>query len=188
MSLKTIKRRRLERKTDYNLRLGLLKSKFPRIVVRRTNKYFIVQIVESYQAQDKVVFGTTSQELLEHGWDKKFTGSLKSIPAGYLTGYLTAKKVKSGEFVIDLGMARSHKAGKLFAVIAGLIDGGLNIHANKEVFPSEERLMGKDLKPEVKTMILKVKENLGGSSINAVKVKKTPATDSQKTKPKKEQK
>ncbi len=171
MSLKTIKRRRLERKTDYSLRLGLLKSKFPRIVVRRTNKYFIVQVVESANAQDKVVFGATSKDLLDNGWDKKFEGSLKSIPAGYLTGYLVAKKIKNGEFIIDLGMARSHKAGKLFAVLAGLTDGGLNVHANEEVFPAKERLMGEHLKPEVKTMILKVKENLG-AAIDSVKVKK----------------
>lgn len=166
MSLKTVKRRRLECKTDYNLRLGLLKSKFPRIVVRRTNKYFIVQIVESVEAQDKVIFGLTSKELLENGWDKKFEGSLKSISAGYLTGYLVAKKIKNGEFIIDLGMAKNHNGGKLFAVIAGLIDGGLNVHANKEVFPPKERLMGEHLKPEVKAMILKVKENLGGVSAN----------------------
>jgi len=68
-------------------------------------------------------------------------------------------------------MARSHKAGKLFAVLAGLTDGGLNVHANEEVFPAKERLMGEHLKPEVKTMILKVKENLG-AAIDSVKVKK----------------
>lgn len=175
MSLKTLKRRRLECKTDYNLRLGLLKSNFPRIVIRRTNKYFIVQIIESFDSQDKVVFGVTSKDLLENGWDKKFEGSLKSISAGYLTGILVAKKVKSGEFIIDLGMAKNHKGGKLFAVIAGLVDGGLNVHANKEVFPAKERLMGEHLKPEIKNMILKVKENLENSSAD-LKIKKETKT------------
>jgi large subunit ribosomal protein L18 len=183
MSLKTVKRRRLECKTDYVLRLGLLKAKFPRIVVRRTNKYFIAQIVESSAAQDKVILGVTSQELLEHGWDKKATGSLKSIPAGYLTGYLLAKKAKSGEYVIDLGMARTHKGGRLFSVIAGLKDGGLNVHANEEVFPTEERLMGEGLKPEVKTMIVKVKENLGSTS--TVKAEKKEPKTTKKTETKK---
>jgi len=180
MSLRTVKRRRLECKTDYVLRLGLLKSKFPRVVIRRTNKYFIAQIVESVEAQDKVILGVTSKDLLDHGWDKKAVGSLKSIPAGYLTGYLLAKKAKSGEYIIDLGMAKNQRAGKLFAVIAGLTDGGLNIHANKEVFPSEERLLGEHLKPEFKDMISRVKENLGVSSDTK------PAK--KETKPKKEKK
>ena len=45
MAIKTIKRRRRENKTDYNLRIGLLKSKNGRIVVRRTNKYVYLQLV-----------------------------------------------------------------------------------------------------------------------------------------------
>jgi len=108
--------------------------------------------------------GVTSKDLLDYGWDKKAVGSLKSLPAGYLTGYLLAKKAKSGEYILDLGMARNHEGGRLFSVIAGLKDGGLNVHANEEVFPSEERLMGEGLKPEMKAMIMKVKEKLGGAS------------------------
>lgn len=173
MSLKTIKRRRQECKTDYVLRLGLLKAKFPRIVVRRTNKYFIAQIVESAAAQDKVLLGVTSKDLLEYGWDKKAVGSLKSLPAGYLTGYLLAKKAKSGEYILDLGMARNHKGGRLFSVIAGLKDGGLNVHANEEVFPTEERLMGEGLKPEMKAMLMKVKEKLDGAPTEKKTVKET---------------
>jgi len=180
MSLKTIKRRRLECKTDYVLRLNILKSKLQRIVIRRTNKYFIAQIVDSVAAQDKVVLGVTSKDLVDHGWDSKAVGSLKSIPAGYLTGYLLAKKAKSGEYIIDLGMAKNHKGGRLYSVIAGLVAGGLKIHASEEVFPSEERLMGEGLKPEVKTMISKVKENLGGAL--------TVKTEKKAAKPKKENK
>jgi large subunit ribosomal protein L18 len=162
MSLKTIKRRRLECKTDYAMRLNILKSQFPRIVIRRTNKYFIAQIAKSVAAQDKIILGVTSKDLIDYGWDSKAIGSLKSIPAGYLTGYLLAKKAKDGEYIIDLGMAINHKKGRLFAVIAGLKAGGLNVHANEEVFPSEEKLLGEGLKPELKTMISKVKEKING--------------------------
>jgi large subunit ribosomal protein L18 len=164
MSLKTIKRRRLECKTDYAMRLNILKSSLPRVVIRKTNKYFIAQIVESKAAQDKVVLGVTSKDLLDYGWDAKATGSLKSIPAGYLTGYLLAKKAKEGEYIVDLGMAKNHKGGRLFSVIAGLKEGGLNVHASEEVFPTEEKLLGDGLKPEMKNMISKVKTNLGGAS------------------------
>jgi len=158
--LRTMKRRRKENKTDYKLRAGLLKSGISRIVVRRTNKYFIVQVVESNEAQDKVIATVTSKELLDNGWDVKMGGSLKSIPAGYLTGILFAKKLGKGKYIVDLGMARTKKGSRVFAVVKGLIDGGLDIPANDAVFPSEERLNGEHLKDDVKAMIAKVKGGL----------------------------
>jgi len=138
----------------------LLTSGLPRIVARRTNKYFILQAVESHEAQDKVLATITSKELLKNGWDSKMGGSLKSIPSGYLTGLLMAKKLGKGKYIMDLGMARTLKGSRIFSVIKGLIDGGLDIPANETVFPSEERLNGEHLKDEVKNMIIKVKGNL----------------------------
>lgn len=178
MSLRTIKRRRRECKTDYGLRLGLLKSSLPRITIRRTNKYFIVQVIESSEAQDKVTFGLTSKELLDYGWDEKSSGSLKSISAGYLTGILAAKKIGSGQFIIDLGMAISHKGGRVFSVIAGLIDGGLKISANTKVLPSKERLMGEHLDEKVKDMVAKVKAKVESASADKTEKK----TESKPTK------
>lgn len=157
---RTVRKRRRENKTDYKLRTNLLKSGVPRVVIRKTNKYFIAQIVESNEAQDKVIMGVTSKDLIEKGWNEKFGGSLKSIPAGYLTGLLLAKKVKKGSFIVDLGMARTIGGSRIFAVVKGLIDGGLNINADKKAFPSEERLKGEHLKPEVKKMIGDVKTKI----------------------------
>jgi large subunit ribosomal protein L18 len=59
------KRRRRECKTDYKNRLNLLKSESTRIVIRRTNKYFIAQAVDSYEAQDKVVCSVSSKDLIK---------------------------------------------------------------------------------------------------------------------------
>lgn len=153
-----MKRRRRENKTDYKARRLMLTSEIPRIVVRRTNKYFILQAVESHEAQDKVLATMTSKELLKNGWDVKAGGSLKSIPAGYLVGLLFAKKLKSGKYIMDLGMARTLKGSRVFAVVKGLIDGGLNISADAKVFPSEERLNGEHTK--IAGMIAKVKGGL----------------------------
>ncbi len=156
MGLRTLKRRRRENKTDYKARRLLLSSGIPRIVVRRTNKYFILQAVESHEAQDKVIATITSKELLKNGCDAKMGGSLKSIPAGYLTGILMAKKLGKGKYIVDLGMARTLKGSRVFAVVKGLIDGGLDIPANEKVFPSEDRLNGSHLNKNVKEMIIKV--------------------------------
>jgi len=160
MGLRTLKRRRRENKTDYKARRILLISGIPRIVVRRTNKYFIIQAVESNEAQDKVIATVTSKELLKNGWDTKMQGSLKSIPAGYLTGILMAKKIDKGKYIMDLGMGRTIKGSRLFAVVKGLIDGGLDIPANKTVFPSEERLNGEHINNNLKDMITKIKGGL----------------------------
>ena len=61
--MKLPRRRRLESKTDYKSRLALLKSEKPRLVVRKTNRYIIVQIVSSEIAQDKILVGKTSKKL-----------------------------------------------------------------------------------------------------------------------------
>jgi len=70
-------KRRRTKKTDYKARLALLKSGFPRLVVRKTNRYVIAQIVRSKEAQDAIVCSANSKELLKYGWPF----SLKSIPA-----------------------------------------------------------------------------------------------------------
>ena len=114
---KTPRKRRRQGKTDYANRVGLLKSEKPRLVFRKTNKYFLVQYVLSEEAKDKIVFGTTSKELLKHGWPKDFAGSLKSIPAAYLTGYLFGKKIQAAKAetpIMDLGMIRTLHKTKVF--------------------------------------------------------------------------
>ena len=160
VGLRTMKRRGREGRTDYKLRLGLLKSGLPRIVVRRTNRYFVVQAVESVEAQDRVVATVSSKELLKSGWNKKKGGSLKSVPAGYLTGLLMAKKLEKskGKYIMDLGMARTIGGSRVFAVVKGLVDGGLNIAVDEKVFPSEERLVGEHI--GLKDMVVKIKEGL----------------------------
>ena len=162
-----MKRRRREGRTDYKLRTGLMKSGLPRLVVRRTNKYFIIQAVESSEAQDKVVATVSSKNLLKNGWDEKKGGSLKSIPAGYLTGLLFAKQLKgqvAGKFIIDLGMARTISGSRVFSVVAGLVEGGLDVSADEKVFPSVERLNGEHLAEGMKDMIAKVKTGIAGGS------------------------
>jgi len=139
---KTIRRRRKSAKTDYKARLALLKSEKPRLVIRKTNRYIIAQLVESEIAQDKTIVKATSKELLVKGWPKEKQGSLKSIPAAYLTGYLLVKKLKKQpkEVILDIGMHRNVHGARIFAALKGSVDAGLNIPHNPESFPPEEKL------------------------------------------------
>ncbi len=137
--MKTIKRRRKESKTDYKSRFYLLRSEKPRFVVRKTNRYIIVQVVQSDIAQDKVIAQFNSKDLLSLGWPKERLGSLKSIHAAYLSGFFIAKNLKSKELILDLGLNRNVKGSRLFAALKGAIDAGLKIPHNKDILPTEER-------------------------------------------------
>lgn len=155
------KRRRLENKTDYRLRIELLKSGKPRIVFRKTNKYVIGQCLESENAQDKIITGLTSKELLKYGWPKENLGSLKSLPACYLTGFLLGKRIlkkTAQECILDMGMLRNVKKSRIYAFLKGIVDSGVKINASKEIFPDEKRLKGEHTK--VKHIFEKVKESI----------------------------
>jgi len=140
---RSIRQRRLKAKTDYKARLALLKSGKSRIVVRKTNRYIIVQIVESNNAQDKVLFGVTSKILLAKGWPKEKSGSLKSLAASYLTGLLVGKeaKEKTKEAILDFGMHRNIQKSRLYAVLKGIVDSGLKIPHNPDFLISMEEIM-----------------------------------------------
>ncbi len=135
---RTIRRRRKHFLTDYKARLGLLKSGKLRLVVRKTNRYIIAQIVESEVAQDKIVAGVTSKDLLAFGWPKEFEGSLKSRMAAYLTGMLLAKKAKVNSAILDIGLQRNVHKGRIYAVMKGTIDAGIKIPCDEESLPKEE--------------------------------------------------
>ena len=142
--MKTVKKRRKQGKTDYANRLKLLKSGRPRVVFRKTNKYIIAQYVVSKEAQDKIVLGVNSKELMRNGW-KEESGSLKSIPASYLTGYLIGKQIIKKKLetpIADFGMIRVLHKTKNYAFLKGLIDAGVKIRCEKG-FPDEKKINGK---------------------------------------------
>lgn len=157
------KRRRIENKTDYGKRIKLLKGETPRVVFRRTNRYIIAQYVESTEAQDKIVIGVISRDLKEFGWPKEFEGSLKSIPASYLTGFLLGKEIIKKKLetpIVDFGMIRLTGKNKGFAFIKGLIDAGIKVNCAKENFPEEERLSGKNLKKDFSKTFKEIKSKI----------------------------
>ena len=162
--MKTLKKRRNENKTSYKKRLGLLKSGTPRIVIRKTNRYVIVQYIKSHEAQDKVIVHTTSKELLKHGWPESLEGSLKSIPCAYLTGFIAGKKIlekeKNPEIILDAGLHRNIHGNRIYAVLKGLIDAGLKIKADKKSFPKEERISGKHLNQNVQKAFEQLKNKI----------------------------
>lgn len=157
-------RRRRQGITDYLKRKNLLKSEKPRIVFRKTNRYIIAQYVTSREAKDKVELSANSKELMKYGWPKENAGSLKSITASYLTGFMIGNKIiksKREAPVLDMGMITPVHKTKPFAFLKGLTDAGAGMKSkNEEIFPEEERIKGKSLKRDMSEMIEKIKSNI----------------------------
>ncbi len=137
-------RRKREGKTDYKLRLTTVKSGKPRMVIRRTGRNIVVQMIEYHADGDKVLATATTVELKKYGW-KTHT---KNMPAAYLVGLLCgtkAKKAKITAAIADIGLAKSSKGGLLYATVKGAVDSGLNIPHDKKILPTEDRISGKHI-------------------------------------------
>jgi len=130
--------------TNYYKRIKLVKSNLPRLVVRKTNRYIITQIILSKAGGDHTYLTVTSKELSKYGWKDSF----KNTPAAYLTGLLIgikSKKIGINKAILDIGLHKPTKGSKVFAVAKGAIDAGLEIPISEEVIPSEERIKGKHI-------------------------------------------
>ena len=163
--MKTLKKRRRKNMTDYKKRIGLLKGNRPRIVFRKTNRYLIAQYTTSIETKDRVEIGVNSIALMNYGWPKEFKNSLKSMPAAYLLGFIMGKKIineKKQVPIADFGMTRVLHKSKVFAFIKGLIDSGVGIGTGekKDAFPSEERIMGKNLKKDFSERFKEIKSKI----------------------------
>jgi len=136
-------RRRREGLTDYRQRLKLVKSGLPRLVVRKTNRYIIVQVIKSKLGGDETILTVTSKKLREYGWK----ASLKNTPAAYLTGFLAGLMVrgKVEKAILDIGIQRPSKGARVFAAALGFRDAGIQIPLGEEKLPSEDRIKGKHI-------------------------------------------
>ncbi len=141
--MKTVEyRRKREGKTDYRNRVRLLQNNKPRVIIRVSLKNIMVQIAEYKEEGDNILASADSKEI-----EKKFgwKAGRSNIPAAYLTGYLLGKKaVKAGvkEAILDIGLEKSVKKGKIYSALKGILDGGLKVPCSEKVFPSEDSIKG----------------------------------------------
>ena len=137
--------RKTKGKTDYRLRLNLLKSGKPRLVVRRFNKALTIQVI-TYEADgDRILLGVHSCVLSKQfAW--KYSG--KNLPAAYLLGLYAGKKALAAgvtDAILDHGLFRVRIGTKFFAVLKGILDAGVKVPHNPIMLPSKERLLGKHI-------------------------------------------
>ena len=145
-------RRRREGKTDYKLRLGLVRSGKPRAVVRTSNKYVYVQIVDAQPSGDVVRASASSKELAKLGWK----GGTGNLPSAYLTGALAGQRALTKgvkEAILDIGLRPSTKGSRLYAALKGLTDAGLEVPHSEEILPSTDRLGGAHIAEYAKSLL-----------------------------------
>ena len=134
-------RRRREGKTDYYQRTRLVVADVPRMVVRKTNRHIIVQLVTAEMDGDRTLVAAKSAELEKYG----YKGSTSSTPAAYLTGMLFAVKAKKAQHesaILDIGLNRATPGARVFAALKGAVEAGLEIPHGEEILPSDERAKG----------------------------------------------
>ncbi|MFA5101656.1 MAG: 50S ribosomal protein L18 [Candidatus Thermoplasmatota archaeon] len=155
-------RRHRQRKTNYRLRLNLLRSKKPRIVVRKSLKAIRVQFVEYNPQGDKILASAISNELVkEYGW--KY--SVSNTPAAYLTGFLAGKRAKEKGIehgVLDIGLYHPTVGGTLFASLKGVLDAGIECPHDGQMLPKEERIYGIHLNKDIKPLVGDIKTRIKG--------------------------
>jgi len=124
-------KRRRKHYTDYEQRLGFVKSDLPRLVVRKTGKGIIAQFVKFDTVGDKVIASAVSSMLSEYKWPAR-----RNAPTAYLTGMLAGKKAKKNgvsKFILDIGLQVPTKGSILFSALQGAVDAGLSANCAKEM-------------------------------------------------------
>lgn len=148
-------RRRREGKTNYYQRMNLVVTDKPRMVVRKTNRQIIIQLVKSEVTGDHTLVTAISKELTKFGYQ----GSLSNLPAAYLTGLLFANRAKKagyGEAVLDLGLHRASHGARIFGALKGAVAGGLNIPHSTDILPDDSRLRGEHIAAHTRDQTLDI--------------------------------
>ncbi len=149
-------RRRRQGRTNYAKRLALLKSGSLRLVIRKSARAVLVQLVEFIPQGDRVICSASTRDLAVFG----FTGK-RNVPSAYLVGFLIGKKALAKgvkKFIADFGLHTASKGGVLFAVTKGALDAGLESSVDAEMFPSQKRLKGEHVGLDISSALSKIKE------------------------------
>ena len=156
-------RRRREGRTNYVKRAAQLKSEKIRAIIRKSTNHMRVQFVEHRAGMDYVLVQAATTELKEFN----YSGHTGNLPAAYLAGYLAGKRLHAlgkNDVIADIGIQRPPLKTRVFAAIKGIADAGIQVAADAEAFPKDDRLGGKHIeansakKPAVKDFTKMVSE------------------------------
>lgn len=138
-------KRRRKGLTNYYKRAKLVISGKPRLVVRRTTRHVIVQVIGAKPGGDVTYASAYSKELeTKFGWK----AGTKNTPAAYLVGLLAGLRAKSKGIdtaILDIGLHSPRGGARVFAAALGAIDAGLKVPMGEGVAPTEDRIRGEHI-------------------------------------------
>ena len=132
-------KRRRTGQTDYSKRKSMIISRSVILSIRISNKHSTFQFIEPKIEGDSVKSSCHSSQIIKLGWK----GSGKSLHGLYLTGYLAGKKAKStglDKAILYIGRREFSSGSKIIYALKGVIDAGIDIPANNDIFPDSEKL------------------------------------------------
>ncbi|HLC68394.1 MAG TPA: 50S ribosomal protein L18 [Candidatus Bilamarchaeaceae archaeon] len=149
-------RRRREGRTNYARRLALIQSGKTRLVVRKTNKNIIVQLIDTGPKGDVTRVTVLSSVLKKMGWEPR-----RNAATAYLTGWYAARLARDKsiqEFVLDIGLHTPSNGSIVFAAAKGALDAGLRSSYQGEKAPGQKI---DALAADAKQRFEEVKEKIG---------------------------
>jgi large subunit ribosomal protein L18 len=114
------------------------------MVVRKTNRYIIVQLIVPESEGDRTLVVANSKELAAFG----YTFGSSNTPAAYLTGMLCAMRARAAGYeraVLDIGLAQAKPGARVFAALKGAVDAGLDVPYGEEILPDDARINGEHI-------------------------------------------
>jgi large subunit ribosomal protein L18 len=148
----TLKRTR-QRKTNYRKRAALLLSRSYFIVAKISDQNVSCQVLKPTIKGDIVICSAHSRELRKYGWK----GSMNSLPACYLTGFLLGKKsIANGTNNAILYTGTDSFTSRVAACLKGILAAGVNVPVSEDNLPTDDRTSGKHIAEYAK--ILKADE------------------------------
>lgn len=137
-------RRKREGTTNYRKRLKILVANKLRLVGRKSLKGMQAAIIEYNLKGDLTKVSAHSSQLKKFGW----VYGTGNVPAAYLVGFLLGQRAKKANIknaILDIGLNKPVKGARIYALLAGALDAGLDIPHSKSVLPTKERLSGKHI-------------------------------------------
>ena len=145
-------RRRRENLTNYHMRKTMIISRRLRLVVRFSSKYVYAQIVKAYASGDQVLASVCSKELKRFGCGPSYG----NVSAAYFSGLLLGKKaLKIGikDAILDIGLRKSSRGGRIFAVLKGVVDADVKVPHDERILPGEARTRGEHIASYAKELL-----------------------------------
>jgi large subunit ribosomal protein L18 len=148
----TLKRNR-QRKTNFRKRAALLLSRSSFIVAKISDQNISSQVLKPTINGDIVICSAHSRELRKYGWK----GSMNSLPACFLTGFLLGKKsVANAMNNAILYTGTDSFTSRVAACLKGVVAAGVNVPVSEDNLPEDDRINGKHIAEYAK--ILKADE------------------------------